>query len=234
MPTFTVQKLVDRARAAADMYDDFVTQTQWIDWVNVERDLLERHIAKSGYVLAETVQTITANGAASYAITPEPYAILAVYEEVDGRYRRLRGDDIFDGTAGRYTADTGQARKFRVKRTSGGSLELHLYPKPTSGTYKIVMIAVPAPVSSLAATVFYPMSWEERIVQGLASNALGKEETVNPKVEKAKGEIESHIEQTAWDLMYAHSGARVRNVDKVERQWFDTLEVPTRDYWVYV
>jgi hypothetical protein len=231
--TFTIQKLIDRAMTAADMHDDFVLPAQWLEWVNVERDYLEQFIAQAGYVLAETVVSVTADGSASYTISPEPLAVLAVYEEVEGRYRRLRSDDIFDGQAGRFTADSGQARKFRIKQGTN-QVELHLYPKPSSGTYKVITIAAPTEVTTVADTVSYPLSWEEHIVLGLARRALAKEETVNPTLSTDQGKIESHIEETAWNRMYASSGARVRNVDRVERQWFDALEVPTRDYWVYV
>lgn len=233
MPTFTVLELVDRAKAAADMLDDFVTPAQWEAWVAVERMSLERLIMQAGYVLTEAVVTINANGATSYPLTGggDLLAILAVYEVVDGRYRRIRSDDIFDGKAGRDTADTGFASRFRVKQGAPGELEIAFYPRPTTGTFHVVYIPAPE-AAGLNDPVSYPLGWEERIVLGLARRALAKEETVNPSIEAEIRRIEEHIEETAWNRMYASSGARVRNVDKVERNWFDSPEVPARDYWV--
>lgn len=231
MPSFTVQKLIDRAMTAADMHDDFVTPSQWIDWLNVEIALFDSLIAKAGYVLKLSTLTITADGSASYPLTPEPVALLAVYHEVDGRYRRLRTDDIFDGYAGRWTND-GDARTFQVTQGEN-QLELSLHPVPKSGTYKVLVIPATAAVADVDDTVAYPLGWEEWLVAQLALRALGKEETVNPTLSAAISRVESLVEQAAWNRMFAASGARVRNVDQVERHWFKSLAVPSRDYWVF-
>lgn len=235
MPTFTVQKLIDRAKAAADMHDDFVTPSQWIDWLNVEILSLERFIAQSGYVLRESQEIVSADGNSVYELQKEPLAVLAVFEDVDGRFRRLRGEDVIDGQNLRDYADSGRATKFRVSSSADGTLFLGLYPAPQAGqTYRVSMIEVPPTVAATTDTVSYPLGWEERLVLGLARRALSKEETVNPGVESEIRRIEEHIEETAWNRLFANSGARVRNVDRVERGWLDSPEVPPRDYWVFL
>lgn len=233
MPTFTAQQLIDRAQAAADMHDDFVTTAQWLAWLSVEVQNLDRHIAQSGYVLRESSWTVTANGAVSYPFEVEPFAVLAVYAVDGGRYRRLRATDMFDGRPGRDTADTGQSHTYRIT-LANDAITLHLHPTPTSGTYEVVYIPVSPVAATVAQTYLYPLGWEERVVLGMARRALAKEETTNPALETEVRRIEEHIEQTAWSRMYANSASRVRNVDDVERGWFDAPGIPPRDQWMFV
>jgi hypothetical protein len=80
--------------------------------------------------------------------------------------------------------------------------------------------------------VTYPMGFEERVVLGMARRALSKEETINPGIEAEIQRIEQHIDEVAWNRLYA--GAQIRNVDRVERGWHTTMHIPTRDYWVFL
>src|SRR5689334_13387150 len=92
MPTFTVQQIIDRAKAAADMHDDFVTDAQWMAWLNVEVPALESYLARSGYVLRETIFTYVVDSL-GLASVPSVLAIVGVYRNVSGRLARLRSAD---------------------------------------------------------------------------------------------------------------------------------------------
>jgi hypothetical protein len=232
MAITSVQELIERARSAADMSDNFVTQAEWIRWANVENRKLAAFIARTGWVLQEDVHDVVADGSAVYSV-PEVMAILGVYEMSGGRYRRLRHSDIMDG-AGRIAEDIrGTAMRWRVTQNAAGTLDLHLHPRPSSGTYRVVFVPQPAPLTSEADTVNYPMNWEEYVVYGMAKRALAKEETTNPRLESEADDVSRHIEQTCWDrLMGAHQ--KIRNVDRVERGWSADYNRQSAVEWYWV
>lgn len=233
MPAYTVATLIERARSAADMRDNFVTSTEWLRWLNVERYLLDVFLARNGVLTQQNTATVTANGAASYTITA-PMAVLGVYEYKNSRYRRLKAADAIDG-AHRQSDITGNTANFYSLLTTSGSedLQLILYPNPSSGTYKVSTIAQPTALTLTTDTVTYPMGWEERLVLGLARRALAKEESPTDNVSRQINEIERHIEESAWDRVYASNQA-VRNVDKVERGWSSHPTYPDPSLWYWI
>jgi hypothetical protein len=217
MPAVTVQELIDRAKAAADMHDDFVTDAQWILWANIENQKLWSFVARCGYVIREDREDIPATGATQYTFN-EPAAILGVYELVGSRYRRIRHSDAQDGAGYINTGTNGQATMFRVFQNTNGQVSLQLWPVPTSGEYKVYVIPQADTLDATSDSVNYPMGWEEYIVLGMAKRALAKEETRNPMVDAEHDDISRHIESTAWERLFgAHKS--IRNVDRVERGW---------------
>lgn len=234
MAVITVQEIVDRARSAADMQSsNFVSETEWIRWFNVENKRLQLLIAKAGWVVKYQSYFITADGTnpASYAVT-EPMIVLGVWEMKDNGYRRLKPADGLDvGFPGSLT--TGDAKYFAVASGTGGNAFVTLFPAPLSGTYLVLTVREPPLVTTMADTVEYPGGWEDYIVYGLARRALSKEESPTSHVDALYSEAERHVNEMCWDrTMAAHQ--TVRNVDKLERGWTDVPTVPSREEWLWV
>lgn len=233
MASVTLQTLIERAKAASDVQDDFVTPTQWIRWANVERLKLENTLVRAGYLLRENTITVTATGATSYTFA-EPMAVIAAYElDSSNRYRRLRPADMIDG-AGHVDENVSQgpALTYRCIQVNDGTVAVQFWPNPQSGTYKFTVVTYPVEMTAVTDTVNYPPGFEERIVLGMARRALAKEETVNPVLERHMGEVDQFIEEVAWSRQFA-AHQQVRNVDRVERGWGWSKYpvVPDRNHW---
>src|SRR3954466_2087495 len=96
MPTITTAELVERATAAADMHDNFVTPKQWMYWASQERMALDLFIARSGWTQAfETLSlTVTGAEAGEFTLTPAMMALVSLHQVgPQGGVRRLRQSD---------------------------------------------------------------------------------------------------------------------------------------------
>lgn len=238
MPSITVQSIVDRAAAAADMSGDFVTPAQWLAWYNSEARALEFFIARAGWVL-NAASTVDATGSpltATLLAANYPLAVLGAYEVCDGRYRPLRFKSQIDFVRQDYSAaaDTGDAHSFTLlSSSSSDDLIVQFYPQPSSGTYRVLYLAGRAPVTALTDSVNWPLGWEERIVLGLARRALIKEESDVRKIEQMMVEQDVIIEEFCWNRNAAES-PRVRNVDRVDRGWTDQMQYGPYESWCWL
>lgn len=246
MPTTTVAQLISRAKATADMRDNFVTPDQWTVWATQERLALDLFLARSGWSLPLSDFNITVTGSEAGAFTVNPtggvMAIVCVYQyDTSGRIRKLKHEDavtFLRQVPGTTVRPTGHATYFRTL-WSGDNLTLNLYPEPTSGeTYRVVYIAHPkalvvsGPTGWQESSVSYPMGWEERVVLGMARRALIKEESSTQAVDQEIGLWESRIEETCWDRVLTSSPA-VRNTDLTNYGWTDRISLPPVGYWVW-
>lgn len=152
MPTVSVSTLIDRARATADMRDNFVTPTQWAQWASQERLALDFFLARSGWSLPLSDFDITVVGdeAGDFDVNPTGgvMAIVCVYEyDTAGRVRMLRQQDAYSFVRRIPTYGApGDSRFYRVQ-WEGDSLVLNMYPTPSAGeTYRVVYIAHPRPL----------------------------------------------------------------------------------------
>lgn len=226
MPT-TVQELVERAMAAADMHDDFVTPTQWFRWATVENQALAVKIAQMGYMLVESSQDITIDGSTDYSIA-EPLAVVGVYEiTTNSLLRRVHTVNPWDGHRQTTNTITGPARQYSIRRDPAGSgnVFVNLFPNPTSGTYRVYYIAQPAKITSVTDSIDYPLGWEERVVLGMARRALAKEESDTGPISEQIRQVDSDIEAAVWNRMLGDAPA-IRNVDSVERGWISPYPYP--------
>lgn len=233
MPAFTVQTLIDRAAAIADMHDGFVTPAQWIAWLNTESRALELFVVRSGWIEPQA----TTVDAVSYTITvPNPLAIIGVYEVRDGRYRPLKYQNQVDFTRQAYgsPADTGTAHYYTVQsNASDDTLGVQMYPKPTSGTYRCLYMAGATPATAVTDSVRWPMGFEERIVLGMARRALMKENSDTRQVETLMVEQDRVIEEFCWSRTIAESPV-VRNTDRTKRGWQPDMMYGPYESWYWV
>ena len=230
MPAFTVQQLIDRAAAIADMDGNFVRPEQWLAWYNVEVRALELFIARNGYVtnLAETADN---DSLYTIPISDSTLAILGVFEVRDGRYRALRFSNQVDMARGLVNGDAQEYMAVMGDLDDG--LVIDLFPKPTSGTYRALYLEGSAPAEALDDAANWPLGWEERLVLGMARKALVKEESDTRKIEQMMVEQDTIIEEFCWSRSLA-SAPQVRNVDRVQRGWSDTMPFGSYESWLWV
>lgn len=234
MPTIQVTEILERAKSASDMRDNFVTTTEWLRWLNVEYKMLENYILRHGYALRESREDITANGAESYDIE-DPMVVLGVYELMSsGRQRRLRHSDVMDGAGHVYfstAGPTGSASTFNIIQAGDNEVKIRFHPRPASGTYQVYIISEPVALA-IDDEVQYPAGLEERLVLGLARRAVAKEEGDTRELSRQIREFDAHIESFCFDrVMAGHQ--QVRNVDKVERGWADRAGTPDPADWIW-
>jgi hypothetical protein len=245
MPVTTVTTLIDRAKAASDMRDNFVTPTQWQYWASQERLALDLFLARSGWSvpLTDFNLTITGSEGGAYSVNPTGgvMAIVAVYEyDSSGRIRLLQHQDSVSflhavpGTNAR-----GNSRYYRVQ-WSGDNLTLNLFPEPTAGeTYRVVYLAHPkklviaSPGSWEETSVTYPMGWEERVVLGMARRALIKEESSTSAIDQEIMLWDQRIEEACWSRVLSSSPS-VRNTDMTTYGWTDRYSLPPFGLWTWV
>lgn len=237
MPAFTVQEIVDRAAAIADMDGNFVSPAQWLAWYNAESRALEFFIARSGWV-HNTASSVDSSSGYEISI-PEanrPMALIGVYEVRDGRYRPLKFQNTVDFTRQSYgaPATTGDAHFYSVESSpTQDKLTIYLFPLPSSGTYRVLYLAGREPVDDLTDSVNWPLGWEERIVLGMARRALIKEESDSRVIEKLMAEQDAIIEEFCWNRVLAES-PRLRNVDSRDRGWSEDLIFGPYESWYWL
>ena len=217
MATTTVTSLITRAAAAADMEDNFVTSAQWLAWATVEHQMLYSKIARLGFPFHESDESITFLPSTSQYSISEPLAVLAVYyAEFDGSYRKLRLMNPVQGQ-GAPSRIVAAPEQYHVFRNTENNITLRFFPNPSSGSAIVKNIPHPKTLvisgssSTTEAFVRYPLSWEERIVLGMARRALAKEETMNPLIERAISDMDVHITESCEDYMMSDAHV-IRNV----------------------
>jgi hypothetical protein len=242
MPAITTAELVERAKAAADMHDNFVTPRQWMYWASQERMALDLFIARHGWSLAFDTLTVTVTGSEDNTFELETdddvgiMAIVAVHEVATEGVRRLLPADPASFIRAEARA-TGNSREYRVKR-SGDTLILNLYPEPSSGeTYLVTYVPHTqrltldaAPAAGYENEVSYPMGWEERIILGMARRALDKEEADSTAIQRQIAEMNQQIEELCWERVMSEAPT-IQNSDAHRRGWYDRLTYPPAVNW---
>lgn len=242
--------LITRAKAIADVHDNFVTDTEWIVWLNQEQYALRLFLARSGWNLPfdTTAATITStgwnlstNGGAStpvatsaghYVFTPslaDVMAIVSIHESQSGGLKRLEYSNAIDflRQLNGSTLNTTHATEFRL-RMYGNEVHVDFYPTPATGeVYLISYLSAPTPLTAVTQSVALPMGWEERIVLGMARRALIKEESDPTKIESLIAEMDSQIEQLCWSRVMGQA-PKVRNTDPV------SPTIPTWEQWYWL
>lgn len=240
MPVVTTAELVERAMAAADMHDSFVTPRQWMYWASQERMALDLFLARSGWTQSFATLTITVTGSENgeFDLDTDMMAIVAVHEVNTHGVRRLKLADpatflrVQPGGTQR-----GNAQEYRAKRVDD-TLVLNFHPEPQTGeTYLVTYVPHPnrlsldaTPATGYSNSVSYPMGWEERIVLGMARRALDKEESDSTPIQRQIVEMNQQIEQLCWDRAMADSPSII-NSDIERRGWVDRLSYPGPYMW---
>jgi hypothetical protein len=237
MPSFSAQNIIDRAAAASDMHDNFVDPNTWIAWLNVERQALDIFCARSGWVLSGlSAFDVPAASFVPYQLTSPVLAIVGVWEkDSSGRLRQLVHTNFID--MNRQVDGTGPVTGIATNWSMDNVLDdelinIHLFPRPTSGTYRIVFAAATPPITSTVDAVVLPLGIEEYLVLRMARRALIKEESDVTSISKQIVEEKDRIEEICWSRAIGEVPA-VRNVDVVNRTWSGQVIWPSHNSWVW-
>lgn len=247
MPQFTVQSIIDRAAAQADMQDNFVKPSEWLAWFNFELSDLDIFMAKSGWTQnLNWFSNVAPSGIPNGTLgIDEVLAVAAVYEYKDGQYRRLVRKPVIDFPralsgvlAPLETGEqTGPALAYSVIVDSNTDPSLYstviqLSPIPTSGTYVVAFLGARGQFSAVNSLTL-PLGVEERIVLKLARRARIKEESDFRDIDQLIKDAETFIESMCWSSSLGEAPA-VRNVDFTERGWTDSIVYPNWAQWAWI
>ena len=231
MPAYTAQELIDRAAGAADMHDNFVKPSLWLQWASLERYALELFMARSGWPVDFDSHTITVTGSegGTYSIPHDMLAVVCVHRIESDGLRRLEYDDAvtFLRQLPGSSVWRGMSQKFRMKRVTD-TFTFQFYPEPEAGDqFLVTYIPKPLRLTTTTNTVNYPMGWEERIVLGMARRALEKEESDAGPIRRQITELDQQIEELCWNRVMS-AAPKVRNADV---SWAD---FPPREFWAWL
>lgn len=202
MPAVAYTEMIERAKQIADMGDGFPSTATWLFFLNSELKKLWVRLMRSGYPPDVTFESITATGAAQYNIT-EPAAVMAVYGYTTaGDYYNIPLKQRWEQTQLPLARTSTYPHEAFIipNHTTTGQIGITLTPAPTSGTFYLVCISKPnkivsgTPAVGESNSVYLPFGWEERVVLGMARQALAKEETINPALEVIIRECDEQID----------------------------------------
>jgi hypothetical protein len=209
------------------MQDNFVTTTQWLAWLNYERQALEIFLNRTGWVTnLRTTQLISDNGSYTvagdgYALTGVVMAVAGVYQYDQGTFRRLTLRPSVDVMSDS-TEQQGTPYHYSLEQ-DGDDTVIRLHPRPDSGTFYAVWLPSPAAVTSMTGSMTYPLGFEEWLVLKLARRALVKEESDTSSVDKLIREIEQTVEELCWSRALAGDQFQRDVRQKVDRLNKNTL-----------
>lgn len=233
MPTFTVQKLIERAAALADVHDNFVSAQTWLDWFNAEHKALALFKARANW-LDGTLELVSITAPTNTFFTVSaPAAILGVWEvATSGRVRRLKRIDRIQAI--NMSGLSGPANHWYYTRDEDtDDLVVSLAPVPTSGTYVVYHLPATSDITSSSTTRSFSMGEDERIVLGMARRALIKEESDTREIDVEIRRWDQNVEELAWAKSIAEV-PHVRNVDSEVRGWASDIILPPFASWYWV
>lgn len=167
--------LVTRCKQRCDLEnDEHIPSAEWKSLISEQYGDLWSIVAAAGLRYWETESTITATGAASYA-EPDDHLATVGLDFVDSAGHRRPLDEIMVQERHRWIGLTGEAFAYALVDDA-----IVLYPKPASGTYKLLYIPQPPDLSAFAdgdAVDVVTPDGESFLLWGTAVKALAKSET---------------------------------------------------------
>lgn len=189
----TVAEIALRIRQRTDnehSTSDFVDPTELIGLIDVHYKELYGLLVRFRQHQTENIQTITATGAATYAVDSH-YAIVAVFR-VDGTNRITLGKHDW-----RFKQDPSIVGLASTYRIANGAIEFA--PVPATGTYEIRYIPRPTVLDDDADIVDGVLGWEEYIVYAGARDVYTKEGNLDAagSMESGRQRMEDRIKTEA-------------------------------------
>ena len=222
MAAFDRADIRSRALARADQdASDFVSSALQNTFIDECARKVYGDLIAAGFPADFTVQTITANGAASYALNSgNPiYSVRAVYSAIAGDFQLMRRVSESDIGTLRSASSAGQPATFydlRVSMTAGPLIEF--LPTPASGTYRVEYIPQFTGFSNDADLWRGPVRSDELIVLCAAAKFLRKEGEVQDAAALDQ-EYQYLFESVMRDAstLFGRDPGRVRDVETSRR-----------------
>jgi hypothetical protein len=167
-----MQDLVLRAQRRIDREgDSAIGPAEWKALISEQFGHLYTDVVKAGWSYYDTTSTITANGAASYALPSDNDVIIGVDRVLStGQIYQL--DELMTQERNAFAGLTGDAAAYRIVGQT-----LVLLPRPTSGTYTLWYVPQSPDISSLADTSSVDVvtaDGEAFLIYGVAAKAAAK------------------------------------------------------------
>lgn len=168
--SITVLELLTRAKARADLkVDDHITDAEWQVLVASLYNEMRMAVNDTGMRYDETTATITATGAATYALPSDHLSTIGVwFVDSSGRWRPLV--ETMPQELSLMKGDTGQANYFALTGQN-----MIFGPVPASGSYAHVYIPQPTDYATAATSTAVDVvnsDGEEFIIEGAVCKAL--------------------------------------------------------------
>jgi hypothetical protein len=225
--TFTRADIRNKARELADQEiadaldpdADYIDDTELNRMVNASLAVWHGLVAKAVPERYEAEQTITANGATSYALPSDHYQTIGVDYQLTSNWRQslkrvqIQERNYFDSTP------SSQAEGYRLKGSA-----LVLLPPPSSGTYIHVYVTCAPTLSSDVTTVDGVNGWEEWIVYDVAIKMAMKQGDAVDALLAERNRIQAEIEAAAAEREAVQP---TRVVDTRTHRW----EQGDPDFW---
>lgn len=208
----TLATLRTRIRQRTDTENsEFVTDAELTQLINTSYKELYGLLARKSLQRAESVEVIAADGSSSYDLPSGFLSLIGVFRDY-GEYKTPleRFPEKF-----RPGSRTGDAKFYRIVGST-----VVLYPKPSSGTYDVVYIPIPADLVDDDDTVDGVLGWEEYVVIDVSINVLAKEESDTRHLEGRLAKIHQRIEDEAQLVEFTET-PRLLNVHETWRQHVD-------------
>jgi hypothetical protein len=170
MPTLLQLRTRVRQRTDNEHTGGFVSDAELNQLINTHYKELYEFLVIQGLHRAETEVDITATGALRYALPDAFFALVGVYRQDSAgqpRYYMTRHDH-------RVYPDVARPAPAQTYRIVGVNIEFN--PVPSSGTYKVVYIPVPADMVADADEIDGLTGWDEYVVVKASADVMAKEE----------------------------------------------------------
>jgi hypothetical protein len=168
--------IVLRCKRRSDMENsNVISDPEWKALISEQYGQLYATVVKSGMRYFETTATITANGAASYALPSDHDETIGIDRVLDSAGRTQQLGELQVQERNVFSGQTGDARAYSIVAQT-----VVLFPRPATGTYQHVYVAQSPDISSLAdvSTVdVVTADGEAFLIWGVAAKALPKTES---------------------------------------------------------
>lgn len=188
----TLSALRTRIRQRSDQEhtaSSFVTDAEINGLINTSYAELYGNLVRSGIQSSETTYSVPVDGSESYALPADFYAMLGVFQVVNGHSIRLRRHDVRHRPN---STDRGDALTYRLS-----GMTVILNPRPTSGTYEIVYVPIPGTLTADDDELDGVLGWEEYVVLDCAIKILDKEESESRHLRAERERLLARIQDEA-------------------------------------
>ncbi len=206
----TLDTLVTRCQRRVDREGDLSISTpEWYALVSEQYGELYQAVAETGLRYFETMQTITANGAASYSEPTDMLSTVTISRVVNATSGDLTDlVEIMPQERARWSGRTGDAQVYATIDD-----QLYLYPRPSSGTYQWLYVPQAPDLTTYVGTASVDLvnaAGEAFLIWGVAVKALSRSES---DVTVARAERDrQHASLTEWAVLRAMTQPRRRIV----------------------
>lgn len=165
--------IVLRCKRRADMeFSSPIQDPEWKALISEQYTQLYGIAMKSGLRYFESTATITANGAASYALPSDHDETIGIDRQLDSTGRKMQLTELMVQERNAWSGQSGDAVSYSIIGQT-----VVLFPRPTTGTYFHVYVPQSPDISALADTSTVDVltgDGEAFLIWGVTVKALAK------------------------------------------------------------